>query len=453
MRRESEASRAIRAMRSDLPLRNVRVVDITVVWAGPHCTQLLAEWGAEVIRTEPLLHTQSSTRDTNRTITKEMVQRARAAGGYAPSYPNDDPGQRPWNRTAAFNSHARNKLSMTVDFHYPEGREAFLDLIKVSDVVVENNVPETIERAHVTYEELREVNPSIIMLRMPAYGLSGPYKNYRSFGTHMEGMTGHHHLRGYPNMDPSMIGDAFTADAAAGVMGAFAVMLALRYRRRTGRGQQIELAQAENFLPYLAESLMDFAMNGRETEPQGNHHPSHAPHNVYPVEGPDRWIAIDIGDDASWRALREVLGAPAWMDEPRFADTLSRWHHRDELDPLLAEETKRWEPYALWQKLIAAGVIAGPVQDERDAYNCPQLNARGFFEPLTHPEFGTYRYPGLVFKFLNTPNHLRRHPVRLGEDNDYVYHDLLDLPSARYEALVRQGQIGMDFPKAAVPVE
>src|SRR5581483_7510079 len=123
-----------------LPLERVRVLDITVVWAGPHCTQLLAEWGAEVIRTEPLQHTQSATRDTNRSITKEMVQRARAAGGYAPGYPNDDPGGRPWNRSPAFNSHARNKLSMTVDFQYPEGRAAFLDLVKVADVVVENNV-------------------------------------------------------------------------------------------------------------------------------------------------------------------------------------------------------------------------------------------------------------------------------------------------------------------------
>src|SRR5207248_11120757 len=136
---------------------------------------------------------------------------------------------------------------------------------------------------------------------MPAYGLDGPYKNYRSFGTHMEAMTGHHHLRGYSDLDPSMTGDAFTADAAGGVMGAFAVMLALRHRRRTGRGQQIELAQAEHFLGYLAEPILDFTMNGRETDPQGNQHPSHAPHGVYPTLGEDRWIAIDVGDDAAWR--------------------------------------------------------------------------------------------------------------------------------------------------------
>jgi benzylsuccinate CoA-transferase BbsF subunit len=431
-----------------LPLARVRIVDVTVVWAGPHCTQLLAEWGAEVIRTEPLQHIQSNTREGGARITPEMIQRARAAGGIAPAYPNDDPGTRPWNRVPAFNSHARNKLSMTVDFTYPEGRAAFLELVKIADVVIENNVPETIERPRLTYDDLVKVNPSIIMLRMPAYGLNGPYKNYRSWGTHMESMTGHHHLRGYPDMDPSMTGDAFTADAAADVMGAFAVLAALRYRRRTGKGQLIELAQAENFLGYLAEPMMDYALNGRDRGPQGNRHPSHAPHNAYPCDGEDRWITIDIGDDASWRALGEVLGAPAWMNDELFADTLSRWHHRAELDALLAQATRGWESYDLWRRLIAAGVVSGPVQNERDAYACPQLNERGFFETLDHPEFGSYRYPGLIFRLQHTPNFLRRHPVMLGEDNDYIYHELLDLPPERYEELLRNGHIGMDFPSA-----
>jgi len=156
-----------------------------------------------------------------------------------------------------------------------------------------------------------------------------------------------------------------------------------------------------------------------------------------------------VGDDEAWRSLCGVLGDPNWMGEPRFADTLSRWHHRDELDALLSAETRRWEPYDLWHRLIAAGVVSGPVQDERDAYDCPQLNQRGFFESLTHPEFGTYRYPGLVFKFQNTPNRLRRYPVRLGEDNQYVYHDLLDLPPDRFAELERNGHIGMDFPRGA----
>lgn len=452
----------------DLPLHGVRVLDITVVWAGPHCTQLLAEWGAEVIRLEPLQVIQPNTRGAENPITREQAQRARGTSNLFMAYPDFDPGPRPWNRTPGFNSHGRNKRSMTVNVATPEGRDVFLTMVAISDVVVENNVPETVERAGFTYADLTTANPRIIVLRMPSYGLSGPYKNYRSFGTHMEGMTGHHYLRSYPNLDPSMTGDAFTVDAASGVMGAFAVMMALRHRRRTGKGQHIEMAQAENFLGYLGEFLLDYSMNGRSPAPQGNHHPSHAPHGVYPCQGTrdqgpgtrtdqsvapqpdDRWIAIDVGTDTEWQALCGVIGWPAWTADERFATTLGRWHHRDELDALLGEWTRTRDDRELFRALQEAGVTAGPVQNEADAYACPQLNDRGFFEPLTSPEAGTHRYPGLNFKMAGTPNHLRRHPVLLGEDNDYVYHDLLDLPPAHYRRLHDLGHIGMDYPGRAL---
>ncbi|MHB8577305.1 MAG: CaiB/BaiF CoA transferase family protein [Dehalococcoidia bacterium] len=435
-------------MKKRLPLEGVRVIDITVVWAGPHCTQLLAEWGAEVIRVEPLQHVQTATRGMEYRTSRQQAQTARGIGSVHISWPNYDPGERPFNRYPAFNSHARNKKSMTLDVTFPEARRAFEQLICVADVLVENNVPETGERGQFTYPELAAINPALIELRMPAYGLDGPYKNYRSYGTHMEAMTGHHHLRGYPNLDPSSTGDAFTADAAAGVMGAYAVVLALRHRRRTGKGQQIELPQAENFLSYLAEPLMDFAMNGRETEPQGNQHPSHAPHGVYPCAGEDRWIAIDVGDDSGWRGLCEALKNPAWTDDDRFKNPLFRWRHRLELDGTLAAETRRHDAVELWRRLLQHGVVAGPVQNERDLFACPQLRERGFFVELVHPEAGTHEYPGFSFKMQNTPNTVRRHPVMLGEDNDFVYHDLLALDAGVYDDIVARGHVGRDFPDA-----
>ena len=429
-----------------LPLDGIRVVDVTVVWAGPHCTQLLAEWGAEVIRVEPRNRVQPSTRGAEARYTREYLKALREKGQPVPySYPDDDPGARPWNRNAAFNSHARNKLSMTLDIMAPEGLDIFKRLVAVSDVVVENNVPETIEKAGITYEALRQVKPDLIMLRMPAYGLSGPYKNYRSFGNHMEAVTGHHYLRGYPDLDPSASGPSFMADAAGGVLGAFAVMLALRHRRRTGQGQQIELALAENFLPYLGELILDYTMNGRVAEPQGNDHPSHAPHGVYPCRGEDRWIAIDVGTDAEWRALCEVLGRPAWSEDPRFATALARWRHRAELDRYLRAWTSTQERYDLFHRLQAAGVTAGVVQDEADLFSCPHLEERGFFEELHHPDAGRHRYPGLVFKMAGTPNRLRRHPCMLGEDNDYVYRKVLKVSDEEYERLRDLGHIGTDY--------
>lgn len=433
-------------MAKRLPLEGIRVADITVVWAGPHCTQLLAEWGAEVIRVEPLQHIQPSTRGAETPVTREQAEAMRGTGQLLYAFPDRDPGTRPWNRSPAFNSHARNKRSMTLNIMSPEGLDIFRRLIAVCDVLVENNVPETIERAHITYPELLPYNQRLIMLRMSAYGLSGPYKNYRSFGSHIESMTGHHYIRGYPDLDPSMTGDTFTADAAGGVQGAFAVLLALRHRRRTGKGQLIELSLAENFLPYLGEIILDYTMNGRSLEPQGNQHPSHAPHGAYPCLGEDRWIAIDVANDEEWERLCRVMGTPAWAREPRFATSLLRWHNRDALDALLSAWTSERDNYELFHRMQAAGVAAGPVQNEADLYACPQLAERGFFETLNHSEAGEHRYPGLNFKMEHLPNRIRRAPCRLGEDNEYVYRQLLKLTDAEYEELVRLGHIGMDYP-------
>jgi crotonobetainyl-CoA:carnitine CoA-transferase CaiB-like acyl-CoA transferase len=442
--------RASQTSEKRLPLAGVRVLDVTLVWAGPHCTQLLAEWGAEVIRVEPLSRIQPSTRGADTRMTKEIIAALPDKGRTGVNhYPDSDPGARSWNRSSAFNSHARNKRSMTLNLDQPEGRAIFDQLVAVSDVFVENNAPETIEALGLTYERLSPLNPGLVQLRMPAYGLSGPYKSYRSFGNHMESMTGHHYLRGYADLDPEATGNSFTADAAGGVLGAFAVLLALRARRRHGRGQMIELALAENFLPYIGELILDYTMNGRVAEPKGNEHASHAPHNAYPCAGEDRWIAIDVGSDEEWAALCRVAGEPAWACDPRFATTLSRWQHRHALDAAIGHWTCTQERYDLFRRLQVAGVIAGPVQDEADAYACPQLNERGFFEELTHPEAGTHRYPGLNVRLTETPNHLRRAAPLLGGDNSYVYCDLLGLADDAYADLEAQGHIGMDYPESA----
>ncbi len=425
------------------------MVDITVVWAGPYCTQLLAEWGAEVIRVEPRQRIQPSTRNAEQRATREMVERMHAGGqGGLFAYADLDPGERPWNRHAHFNSHARNKLGMTLDIMTEEGLDVLKRLVAKSDVVVENNVPETIDRAGISYEALCEVNPGIVMLRMPAYGLDGPYRNYRSFGNHMEAMTGHHYLRSYPDGDPSMTGSSFTADAAGGIHGAFAIMMALRQRRRTGEGQMIELAQAENFLPYIGEYILQYTVNGVNPEPRGNEMPPHAPCGAFPCEGDDYWVAIDIWTDGQWEALRACIGEGWAMDE-RFNSQPGRWESRQELNERIAYWTAGQERYALFHRLQAAGVPAGVLQDEPAAYACPHLAERGFFEELTHPEAGTHRYPGLNVRFTETPNHLRRHPVRLGEDNDYVYRELLGFSEEEIERLVELGHIGEEYPPEA----
>ncbi len=435
---------------SKLPLEGVRIADITVVWAGPHVTQLLAEWGAEIVRVEPVNRIQPFSRGADQRMTREQAILLAETGGIAPSWPDFDPGDDPWNRSAAFNSHSRNKLSMACDVMSPEGREAFLKLIEVCDVFVENNVPETIEKAGITWEVLREINPRLIMLRMPAFGLDGPYKNYRGFGTHVEGMIGHHYVRGYTDAGPDYTGDAFTADGIAGVLGAFAVVTALRHRERTGEGQLVEMPLAEAFLPVLGEFILDYTMNGRVAQPQGNTHRSHAPHNVYPCEGDDQWIAIDIENDGQFAALCEVLDAPQLAVDERFAASGERWHNRDALDVEVAALTAPRDKEQLFHSLQAVGVPAAPTHDELEALADEHLVERGFFQEATIEGIGTHRYPGMTFRMAGTPNEIRRPPPKLGEHNEYVYLELLGYSRERYDELVERGLVGTRYTAEAL---
>ena len=437
---------------ASLPLDGIRVADVTVVWAGPYVTQLLSEWGAEVIRVEPRTRIQPLTRGADMQPPPEPALRHLAQMGMTLfAYPDFQAGDDPWNRSPGFNSHARNKLSMTADITTPEGREIFLDLIEKCDVLVENNVPETIEKANLTYDVLKERNPNLIMLRMPAFGLSGPYKNYRALGTHIEGMIGHHYIRSYPDETPEAAGDVYTGDAVAGVMGAFGVAMALRARRRTGRGQMIELSQAENFLPILGDFILDWTANQRDAGPQGNQHRTHAPHGYYPCAGDDRWIGIDCDSDAAWSAICDVLGAADLASDPRFASEPGRYEHRTSLDKLLSEYTRERSDAELFQTLQDRGVIAGPVQNDADAFACPQLDARGFFEELPSERYGTRRYPGLIFSMANTPNRLRRVAPDLGQDNDYVYRDVLGYSETEYQRAQESGQAGLGYAPGVVP--
>ena len=435
----------------ELPLKGLRVVDITVVWAGPYCTQLLAEWGAEVIRVEPVTRIQPVTRGAERRVTREQAEKLAAQGLVgAAGFPDFEPGARPWDRNAAFNSHARNKRSATTDVSTPEGRALFYRLIERTDVFVENNVPETIEKAQITYEDLRRINPELVMLRMPGFGLDGPYKNYRSLGLHVDGTIGHHHLRGYPDGLPDEAGNIVIADAIAGIQGAFAILMALRHRRRSGEGQQIELAQAENFLPMIGQQLLDWTMNGHDPGPQGNWHHTRAPHQAYPCRGDDQWIAIDATGDEQFEALCGVLEAPNLALDRTFKAVERRWERRAALDALIAERTRGWDKFELFHALQSAGIAAGPLLTAAERFACPQLAHRGFFEELENDVVGRHRYPGIMWKMAHTPNHLRTAPVTLGQDNDYVWRQVVGLSDEEFAGHLASGMIGDTYSDAVL---
>ena len=424
-----------------LPLEGVRVLDMTVVWAGTYCATLLADLGAEVIRVESTKNPAPLTRGVMAHPTEELIKSAPPIFG---GMPGRVPGRRPWNRFPVFNAHGRNKLSMTVDLLQPGGRDIFNSLVQVSDVFVENNVTETMDKLGISYESLQAQRSDILMLRMPAYGSTGPYKNFRSLGIHMEGAVGHSLLRGYADMDPSANTQVYVADAAAGAQGAFAVLVGLHHRRRTGEGQLIELAQAENVAPFMGQFFMDYSMNGRNGATIGNRHP-YAIQGCYPCKGEDRWVNVTIFDDADWAAFRTAIGSPAWAEDPRFDTQHGRYQAHDELDDRISEWTRERGHYEVMHALQQAGVAAGAVIDQADAYSDPHLKERGAFEEAYQEDVGTHLYPGAPFKMSGTPPSIRRGPVRLGEDNEYVYRKLLSISDERYAELEREGHIGMDY--------
>ena len=426
-----------------LPLEGIRVLDITVVWAGPYCTSFLADLGAEVIRIESLNTFVPLGRGP---MAHPTVEDLKGMSAWAGATPGRVPGARPWNRYPIFNAHARNKLGMTLDFFRPGGMDIFKRLVKISDVFVENNPTSTMENLGISYSLLQEQNPGIIMLRMPAYGNTGAYQNHRAYGLHIEGVIGHTLQRGYADMDPSANSTVLMSDAAGGTQGAFAVLAALHHRKRTGRGQLIELSQAENALPFMGQSFMDFSMNGRNATTLGNRHP-YAVQGCYSCKGDDRWVTITLFDDEDWAAFMQALGNPAWCREEKFGDAISRYRHHEELDRHIGQWTGQLESIEVMRLLQSVGVAAGPVMDQRDAYEDPHLNQRQVFEEVYQEDTGTHRYPGAPYKMPETPIKIRRGPVRLGEDNEYIYKTLLNCSDEEYAQLEGEGHIGMDYPE------
>jgi crotonobetainyl-CoA:carnitine CoA-transferase CaiB-like acyl-CoA transferase len=361
------------------------------------------------------------------------------------SYPDGDPGRRSWNRSAGFNAHARNKMCITADLRKPEGMEILRKLVAASDVFIENHATDYMDRKGINYDWLKGIKPNIIMIRMPGFGTTGPYAYWRTFGSTSESQSGRSFLSGYQDMDGSHIPWVFPADASAGAAGALAVLTALYYRNRTGKGQLIDAAMAENMLTFVGVPYLEYTLNGRVPQNPGNRHPWAAPHGCYRAKGEDRWVNITVTTEEEWQGLCTALGNPAWAQEERFADPAQRWENQDDLDKLVEAWTQERDPFEIFHLLQAHGVPAGPVMRPSDTLADPHLKERGYFEEVFHPEAGTHRHPGMFFKFSETPLHIRRHAPRLGEDNEYVYKQILGYSDKEYARLEREGHIGMDY--------
>jgi crotonobetainyl-CoA:carnitine CoA-transferase CaiB-like acyl-CoA transferase len=254
-------------------------------------------------------------------------------------------------------------------------------------------------------------------------------------------MSGYSQLTGYEDGPPMLAGHPVT-DALAGMMGTFSVLVALEHRRRSGRGQYLDLSQVEALTGLIGEAVADYSMNGRLWPRMGNRHPWMAPHGVYRCSGEDSWVAIAVGSDAEWRALCEVMGRVELANDARFATLPARHHNQSELDGHIEAWTRERGPHGIMQILQQAGIAAGPVLTPSQILSDPHLETRGFFEVMDRAEVGGHPYPGPAFKLSKTPGRLRRPAPLLGEHNDYVLGVLLGMSDAEMRELTSDDVIG-----------
>lgn len=416
-------------VRSDgLPLEGIRVLDLGQVWAGPHCGKVLADLGAQVIKVESPARPDI--------LRGPLHPRSPAEG----CYPDNDSGERPFDRHAYFIDRNLGKMGMALDFSRDEGRQVLLDLVRVSDVVIENFSLGVMVRMGLGYPQLSAVNRGIICLSMPANGNSGPESSYSGFGITNDLMSGMAKATGYPG-EPQNLG-INASDPLAGLHGAAAVLVALWVRAHTGRGAFIDLSQRESAIRACFQHVLDYQMNGREAEPVGNRHARAAPHGCYRCRGDDRWICIAVTDDAAWHGLCRAMGRSDLAQDPRFSSAAERKANEDALDAILGAWTANRDARDLMHLLQRAGVPAAAVADARDLMSDPHLEARGFFHDVEQPTAGKRRHlgGGIV---LDPPGRMpRRRPApTFGADNESILRQVLGYPPERIRRLRQAGVI------------
>ncbi len=423
-----------------LPLEGIRVIDLTTVWAGPFTTMLLADLGAEVIRVEnPWVFPTSTKGMQPRPSTSDIGVLGVLQAGYGP--PVEGRPDRPYNRHSMNNSVTRNKLSVSMDIRRSEGHALLMELIKASDVLVENFKPTSLPDLGIHPSALLSANPGLIVLRMPATGLNGDWSSWMGFGPQFDALSGMLWLCGHRDSEP-MDRPASTTymDAASGPTAAFATLAALRYREHTGRGQIIEFAQIENVINHLGEALVDLQLGGESPGPMGNRDPWRAPQGIYPCAD-GRYLAVSVGDDSQWRRLCQMLGREDLVARaPHLAD---RQAIHDELDEVLGEWLRRFDADDLFHRLQAGKIPAAPMMDDAHLVLDPQVVAREWLRPLESLDVGVHLHPGHIFS--GVPQSWDRGSPVLGQDNEYVYRELLGVIESDYDAYRRSQLLSDDY--------
>jgi crotonobetainyl-CoA:carnitine CoA-transferase CaiB-like acyl-CoA transferase len=399
---------------------------------GSVATRLLADFGAEVIKIEDRIRI-----DTPRRL---PIYKDEPARNFGEERLDADP-----DKGGLFNNYCRNKLGVTINMRTERGRDLAERLISRSSVVSENFAPGVMERWGLTYERLEELSPGVIYARMSGYGHSGPHAEYRSYGPVVQAVSGLSYISGLPGREPSGWGLSYMDNQAAFYNSA-ALLMAIYRRNETGEGTEIDVSAIETGITLVGPILLDVSVNQRSTVrpdyPTGNRleWPHAAPHGVYPAAGEDRWVAIAVFDDRQWAGLVEALGNPEWATDPRFATQEDRYANQDALDEHLAAWTRTRDRHAVMELLQAQGVPAGAVQNAQDLNETdPQIAHRGVFFEMDHPVIGPARFEGNPFRFSSTQSDNWRSAPLLGEDNEYVFKEIVGVAEDEYDDLVAGG--------------
>jgi benzylsuccinate CoA-transferase BbsF subunit len=373
-------------------LKGIRILDFTRVLAGPYATRLLADFGAEVVKVQPRLPQEED--------------------DFARGYYNT------WNR---------NKRGVTLDMSKPDGIALARKLVVFSDAVVENFTPRVMANWGLDYANLKKLKPDIIMLSLSTMGSTGPHRDYAGFGPTIQAFSGLTHLTACPGGPPLGLGSAY-ADHVGALFACLALLGALDYRRRTGEGQYIDISQVEAMTGLLGDAFVPQKAMA-------------APHGVYRCKGDDRWCALAVFADGEWQGFKKALGNPPWAEEKRFATLANRIKNKKALDGLIEDWTEKRPAEEVMALLQAQGVAAGAVQNARDLAKDPQLKERGFFIELDHPQMGKTISDATPVGLSATPPQYSRPAPLPGQDNDYVYGEILGLSKQEMDNLKKRGVI------------
>lgn len=409
------------------PLEGVKVADFSWFGAGPICALHFASMGATVIRIE------SETRlDSLRTI----APMARGKTNY--------------NASGYFNNFNAGKYDLTLCLNTEEGRSLARKIVEWADVFLTNITPRVIERWGLTYDQISRWNPKIIAAYQPMQGYDGPHRDFLGFGAVLTPITGYSYLSGFPNRPPIGVGTNYPDYVINPGHTMVAILAALHYRRRTGKGQHIECAQLESSVCPLGPAIFDYTANGVVQNRAGNHIAEAAPHNAFkckpltdagrPID--ERWIAIACFSDEEWASLADAMGSPEWASDPKFATHESRKQNEDELDAGISAWTADKDAYELMAHLQARGVAAGVVQSAREILDFDEhIKARGYYQYMDHAETGRAAYDGPPFRLSKTPGKHHFPAPLLGEHTEYVCKELLGLSDEEVTELIVAGAL------------